>query len=315
MTDTLSILVPCFNAGEFLQPCLDSVAAEATDRVEVVLVDDGSTDGSRERAAHALRGIGRVVTQDRGGAAAARNRALQEAAGTLVMWLDADDVLTPGSIEQRLAIFDARPDLDMLVGQYEVFWEDLPSRTELWPLPPCDDTYVVAGLLTRRNLPHLDAMTFRRERLQAVGPFDRSLDTSEDLDFWMRAWTTLSWTFVERVLARQRMGTYPSASRRPGRIRNYRNQGLMLERNRSRLRRHFGSDVPWRRAYGQWATDFAEVHLQNGHRGGAMRWAAEAAMRTRSMRAVKLFAEAAAPRAYDWASRLCKRALDERCDV
>jgi hypothetical protein len=89
----------------------------------------------------------------------------------------------------------------------------------------------------------------------------------------------------------------------------------MLERNRPRLRQHFGSDGPWRQAYGLWATDFAEVHLQNGDRAGAMRWAAEAALRTRSMRAVKLLAEGAAPRIYDWASRLRKRALDERCDA
>jgi hypothetical protein len=312
---TLSILIPCFNAGEYLQPCLDSVRAEANDRVEVVLVDDGSTDGSRERAVRALQGIGRVVTQTRGGAAAARNRALDEARGTLVAWLDADDLLTPGSTGERLAVFDSHPDLDMLVGQYEVFQDRLPSRPELWPLPPCDEHYIVTGLLRRRNLPHLDAMTFRKGRLDAVGRFDHSLETSEDLDFWMRAWTTLSWTFVERVLARQRMGTYPSASRRPGRIRNYRNQGLMLERNRPRLRQHFGSDGPWRQAYGLWATDFAEVHLQNGDRAGAMRWAAEAALRTRSMRAVKLLAEGAAPRIYDWASRLRKRALDERCDA
>jgi len=313
VTHTLSILIPCFNAGEYLQPCLDSVLAQASDRIEIVLVDDGSTDGSRERAIRAVQGRGRVVTQNRGGAAAARNRALDAAQGTLVMWLDADDLLTPGSVDERLAIFDTHPGLEMLVGQYEVFWDHQPSRTELWPLPPCDEHYLVTGLLTRRNLPHLDAMTFRRDRLAAVGPFDRSLDTSEDLDFWMRAWTTLSWKFVERVLARQRMGTYPSASRRPGRIRNYRNQGLMLERNRSRLRQHFGSDGPWRRAYGQWTTDFAEVHLQNGARGGAMRWAAEAALRTRSMRAVKLFAEAAAPTIYDRASRLRKRTLEERC--
>lgn len=312
MAHTLSILIPCFNAGEFLQPCLDSVAAQADDRVEVVLVDDGSTDGSAELAIRALDGIGRVIRQNRGGAAAARNRALDAARGTLVTWLDADDLLTPGSIAGRLAIFDGRPDLDMLVGQYEVFW-NLQPRTELWPLPPCDEHYVVTGLLKRRNLPHLDAMTFRRDRLDAVGPFDCSLETSEDLDFWMRAWTTLRWTFIERVLARQRMGSYPSASRRPGRIRNYRNQGRMLERNRALLRSHFGSDGPWRQAYGQWATDFAEVHLQNGRRAGAMRWAAEAALRTRSMRAMKLLAEAAAPRTYDWASRLRKRAVEERC--
>jgi glycosyltransferase involved in cell wall biosynthesis len=256
-----------------------------------------------------------VVSQQRQGVAAARNKALDEARGSLVMWLDADDVVTPGSVAHRLATFDAQPALEMLVGQYEVFWDLVPARTELWPQPPCDGDYIVSGLLTRRNLPHLDAMTFRRDRLGDVGPFDPSLETSEDLDFWMRAWTTLKWRFVEHVQARQRIGTYPSASRRPGRIRNYRNQGLMLERNRRLLRQHFGSDMPWRHAYGQWSTDFAEVHLQNGHRAGAMRWAAEAAVRTRSLRALKLFAEAAAPRAYDWGSRWHKRGMDGQCDA
>lgn len=307
--ETLSVLIPCFNAGAFLEPCLQSARAQSGVEMEVILVDDGSTDGSRERAQAALEGIGRVVYQQRGGASAARNRALDEAQGSLVVWLDADDLLVPGSLQRRVRIFESEPGLQMLVGQYEVFWDFAPSDTEIWPQPPCDSNYVVAGLLTRRNLPHLDAMTFRRDAVVGLGGFDTSLETSEDVDFWLRAWTRLRWRFDECVQARQRMGTYPSASRRPGRVRNYRNQGVVLSRNRELLRRHFGSDAPWRRAYAAWTTDFAEVQLQNHRRSAAIRWAAEAAMRTRSARALKLLAEAAAPRMYGLASRWRRRAV------
>jgi glycosyltransferase involved in cell wall biosynthesis len=291
----LSVLIPCFNAGAYLEPCLESVKAEL--------------DGSCNRAGHALQRAGRVVTQHRRGASAARNRALHEASGSLVVWLDADDLLVPGTLARRRQIFEQEPGLQMLVGQYEVFWDFAPSRTEIWPQPPCDATYLESGVLSRRNLPHLNAMTFRRDAVRALGGFDTSLGTSEDIDFWLRAWMALTWRFEPGIQARQRMGTYPSASRRPGRVRNYRNQGLVLSRNRRRLRTHFGTDAPWRKAYAAWTTDFAEVQLQNHRRVAAMRGAAEAAMRTRSTRAIKLFAEAAAPRMYDWASRLRKRVV------
>ena len=150
-------------------------------------------------------------------------------------------------------------------------------------------------------------MTFRRRALATVGPFDATLETAEDLDFWVRAWTRLRWAFIERVLARQRQGTYPSASRRPGRVRTYGNQAVFLRKNRALIRSHFGDDRPWQWAYGQWATDYSQVLMTSGRRWQAVRWAAEAAARTRSPRAMKLLAESAWPGLYAVAAAVHRR--------
>jgi glycosyltransferase involved in cell wall biosynthesis len=103
----VSVLIPCFNAGAFIGETLESVLRQTWPSIEIVIVDDGSTDNSAEVIAEFARASVTVVTQANKGAAAARNHAFERCSGDFIQFLDADDVLSPAKLEVQLArLFD-----------------------------------------------------------------------------------------------------------------------------------------------------------------------------------------------------------------
>ena len=110
---TVSVLIPCYNREGSLPAAIESASAQSAPPAEIVVVDDGSTDGS----AAVAEGFGppvRVVRQANGGAAAARNRGLAECRGEWVAFLDSDDIWAPDKLERQLAAAAAVPDADLV---------------------------------------------------------------------------------------------------------------------------------------------------------------------------------------------------------
>ena len=104
MTPLVSIIIPCHNAERWLGETLESALAQTWPSREIILVDDGSTDGSRALAKkYAARGV-QVVTQPNQGAAAARNTGLNLARGDYLQYLDADDLLAPDKLERQVQL-------------------------------------------------------------------------------------------------------------------------------------------------------------------------------------------------------------------
>lgn len=105
----VSILIPCHNAAPWLAATLESALAQSWPHREIIVVDDGSTDGSLALArTFADRGA-RVLTQPNAGASAARNRAIRESRGDCLQFLDADDLLSPGKLAAQVALLAGRP--------------------------------------------------------------------------------------------------------------------------------------------------------------------------------------------------------------
>ena len=99
----VSILIPCHNAAPWLATTLESALAQSWPHREIILVDDGSTDGSLALAqTFAGRGV-RVFAQPNSGASAARNHAIRESHGDFLQFLDADDLISPGKLAAQLA--------------------------------------------------------------------------------------------------------------------------------------------------------------------------------------------------------------------
>ena len=108
MTARVSVIVPIYNVEQYLQECLESLAAQTLHDVEVVMVDDGSVDRSAEIAAafETRDDRFRLVRQPNGGLGNARNTGLDVATGEFVMFVDSDDTLPPGALERMLAALD-----------------------------------------------------------------------------------------------------------------------------------------------------------------------------------------------------------------
>ena len=119
----LSVIIPCYNAGDYLSRCLTSVLSQDMADFEAILVDDGSADGSLATAERFARQDARVrvISQPNAGVSAARNRGLEDARGEWVTFVDADDLLPEGAFSALLAA--ARDDVDLIVGAHETFDE------------------------------------------------------------------------------------------------------------------------------------------------------------------------------------------------
>ena len=103
MKPLVSILIPAYNAEEFIADAIRSAIAQTWQRKEIIVVDDGSRDGTAEVARRFASKEVVVVSKENQGAAATRNHAFQLSQGEYIQWLDADDLLAPDKIERQLA--------------------------------------------------------------------------------------------------------------------------------------------------------------------------------------------------------------------
>ncbi|HUG28124.1 MAG TPA: glycosyltransferase family A protein [Gemmatimonadales bacterium] len=157
---SVSVLIAVYNGERFLREAVESVLAQGHPALEVIVVDDGSTDGS----AVVLEGLGgvQVLRQENAGQPAALNRGLDHATGEFLAFNDADDLWTPGRLAAQLAAFETEPLLEAVFGHVEQFAEaDAPPG-------------VVAGLTPDRVVQPSrlhTAMLIRRDAFDRIGPF------------------------------------------------------------------------------------------------------------------------------------------------
>jgi glycosyltransferase involved in cell wall biosynthesis len=177
----VSVVIPCYNQARFLAASIESVRRQEPDP-EILVVDDGSTDETGAVAA-SYDGVCRVRQENRG-LAGARNRGLQEARGTLIVFLDADDVLLPGGIAAGIRALERRPECAMAYGRCLMMGPDGAH----WPTPPLPVTrsdHHAAFL--RSNLIWMPAAAiFRRDALDKVKGFASGFDAAADYDLYLR---------------------------------------------------------------------------------------------------------------------------------
>ena len=132
MEPLISVIVPVFNAENYLDQCLESIVAQSYRHLEILVVDDGSTDGSGkicDRWAERDERI-RVIHQPNGGHSAARNAALDVMSGDLVMMVDSDDVIHPDFTATLLEL-QQNSDADIAVGAYIPFYDEKPDFPDI----------------------------------------------------------------------------------------------------------------------------------------------------------------------------------------
>ena len=207
---TISVVIPCHDHGAYLDEALVSVLSQSRTPLEVVVVDDGSTDDTPEVAARWAPWV-RLVRQAKGGVGSARNAATPHVVGDAVLWLDADDRLAPGALGRLADALAAGADIAR--GRIDEF------------LTPGLDAATVARLRvpqTGVDAPLIGGHLVRRQVLLEVGPFDETLGRGEGVDWLHRAATAgLATTVVDAVTVERRFHTGNSAMRDPGRDGEY----------------------------------------------------------------------------------------------
>jgi glycosyltransferase involved in cell wall biosynthesis len=174
----ISCIVPVFNGERYLGQALDSILLQTYRPIEVIVIDDGSTDGMRQLVTSYGDRV-RYFWQPNAGPPRARNFGLRLAQGEFVAFLDADDLWLPDKLSFQMARFRERPKLDLCVTHCQVFWIPELSEEEArfqghrlsQPLPG----YVTQTLLARRAL------------FEKVGDFDTSRLVGDPADWFLRA--------------------------------------------------------------------------------------------------------------------------------
>ena len=224
-TPTFSIVIAAYQATATIRDALESAFAQTLPPSDVVVCDDGSTDGLAERIADYADRV-KLIRQENLGEAAAKNAAVGEARGEYVAILDADDVYLPERLHALADLATARPDLDILTT--DAFLE-IGGRVER----RCYDrgwTFEVAAqrrtILERNFIFGLAAV--RRRSLLDVGGFDESLRYATDWDCWIRLIVRgCSAGLVDEPLARYRLRPDSLSAQRPQLLRG---RAQVLER-------------------------------------------------------------------------------------
>jgi glycosyltransferase involved in cell wall biosynthesis len=170
----VSCIVPVFNGVHDVMRALDSIFAQAHRPLEVIVVDDGSTDETGAVIAAYGEHV-RYVRQENAGPAAARNRGIRAARGALIAFLDQDDRWHPDKLAHQLTAFASRPSTDACVGHVESVWDDDTPRQADQPRAGVVPGYVTGTLLARREV------------FDRVGLFDAELWFVDSLEWFSRA--------------------------------------------------------------------------------------------------------------------------------
>ena len=176
-TPTVSIVVPCFNGGRFLDDLMASLSQQTLRDFEIVIVDDGSTDELTLRKLAALEGQARVIRQENRGLPAARNAGIREARADIVFPLDCDDTVEPTFLAETVpTLQDASPDVAMIVTHIRYV------GAETRVIPRYFNRFDLLFTNTSSN-----ALVFRKEAWRAVGEYDETMRQGyEDWEFNLR---------------------------------------------------------------------------------------------------------------------------------
>jgi glycosyltransferase involved in cell wall biosynthesis len=258
-TPVVSVIMPAYNVAWCIGRAVDSVLAQDFQARELIVINDGSTDGTRAL----LEGYGDAVTlvnQENRGMSAARNAGIRLARGTYVAFLDADDWWLPGKLSRQVALMQGRPELGFCSttarvedgdGQLLNLWRCPNGNTEILVTLFAQNAAIAGGC---------SAVMVRRELFERVGLFDESLRGFEDPDLWMRLAAVSGYACVDETLAvilrREKSVSRNLDSMREATLRSmHKNRALLPPQLRGRF---------WRNCLAGVYTDYAKPAYRAG---------------------------------------------------
>ena len=200
----VSAIIPTYNRAKLVGEAVDSVLAQTYRNLEVIVVDDGSSDGtvaSLKRYGSTIR----VLTQSNAGPAAARNHGIRLSHGELVAFLDSDDLWLPTKIERQVGLLDkAGPSVPCCLSNVDMRWVDreVTSFASSWLDPDITEGIWLNPdqVLATRFVLFNQAVMIRRSTLNSIGGFDENLRLLEDAELSMRLSLEGPWAFIREPL-------------------------------------------------------------------------------------------------------------------
>jgi glycosyltransferase involved in cell wall biosynthesis len=216
MNPTVSVIMPTYNYGRFIADALKSVLAQTVRDLEVIVVNDGSTDCTVDVVRSFLMDPRvRYESIPHGGAPVAKNTGIRLSRAPLVAFLDADDVWLPHKLERQLALFKADPELGVAYSRRRLMNEE---GVELTYEQPVLHRGLVLEPLFRTNFVCQSSAVVRRAVLDEVGLFDELRAVVQDYDLWLRVAARYRFDYVDEPLVLYRVGHASLTARTENRL-------------------------------------------------------------------------------------------------
>lgn len=219
----VSVIIPTFNRVAFLREAIDSVLAQTAKDFELIIIDDGSTDGTRETIGPYGERL-RYIFQPHAGVSAARNLGIRHAVGNFITFLDSDDLWLPKKLARQIEWMAAHP--EMLLCYTDEIWirrgvrvnqKKIHAKAGGWIYPMCLPRCIISP----------SSVLMRRELFEMVGCFDERLPVCEDYDLWLRVAARFEVGFIATPLIVKRGGHHDQLSNSEWGIDRYRVTALL----------------------------------------------------------------------------------------
>lgn len=231
----VSVVIPSYNAERWIKSTLDSVLAQTHSDIEIIVVDDGSTDDTVAVISEFFPSV-KLITQTNSGVAAARNKGIENASGEWIAFLDADDIWLPNKVQDQLELLATEPDAQMTYSAWHVW----PSQN---PTPDSDLLFYLQNVTNENDFsgpsgwiyPELledcyvwtSTVLAKKTLFEKIGKFDVTLKVGEDYDLWLRASQTTKILRVAKPHALYRI--HPTSLTKKTPLENY--QAIVINRS------------------------------------------------------------------------------------
>ena len=198
----VSVIIPTYNSAQFIAETLESVFAQTYKDYGVIVVDDGSTDNTKEVLKPYMSKI-RYIYKENGGAASARNVGIKNAQGEYIAFLDSDDLWLPEKLEKQIEYFGKHPQIDMVFANCIRFGEEVSNVRN-------DTKFISNDMFVNiwwYNIVPTSTVMLRKSCFEKVGLFDeaRELETTEDAEMWLRIARECEVGYLREVVTKYRV--------------------------------------------------------------------------------------------------------------
>jgi glycosyltransferase involved in cell wall biosynthesis len=180
MKPKVSVIIPTYNRAHYIQKALDSVMAQTYQDFEVIVIDDGSTDNTREVVKQYGEKV-RYFYQENTGIPGARNAGIRNSAGDYIAFLDSDDYWVKEKLERQMALFSEHPEYGMVASCCASIEQDGSFREKN---RPGKSGWILEDIF-QKNFIRTSSAIVKRECLEKIGLFDEELQQCQEYDLWM----------------------------------------------------------------------------------------------------------------------------------
>jgi glycosyltransferase involved in cell wall biosynthesis len=196
----VSIITPSFNQADYLEETIQSVLSQDYERIEYIIIDGGSNDGSIQIIQSYEDELAAWISEPDMGQTDAINKGFAMAKGDILAWLNSDDTYLPGAVSKAVHFLTAHPEVGMMFGK-AYYIDENSARVALYPAAPTSLQKLRNGL----NTVSQQASFFRRKVWELVGPLDTVFYYAMDYDLWTRISAVTPIAFSPRFMANFRL--------------------------------------------------------------------------------------------------------------